>query len=220
MKEIPLRARFTARQNVVRERLINEARAPGVYRSSPLLSSSGQQIEVYHDFDLLVTDPLNSKDAVELFSDEIRRIRIDFEPDLSLLGFIDKKANTTGAIALAGAISIETGIPYVPIRLWKDLPSERVKLPSTDIGRPVSQKLLGEKLALITDHSTTGTELLDAVDAVDSLGGTVTDVISYTLNEALFAEEDFRSRGIRVHYFAALPRSFQERSIERVKIHA
>ena len=217
MKEMERPRAFTSRQNVLRERLVNQARAPGVYRSTPLLPSSGEDIEVYHDFDLLVADPINARAVVEVFSEEIRRI--DAEDEVTLLGFIEKSGNTTGAISLAGAISIETGIPQLAVRLWKDLPSERIKLPSLE-DRPRKQKLLGENVVVVTDHSTTGIELLDAIETVHNLGGCVRDAVVYTLNEHLFQRDAFQSQGVRVQFIRALPREFQEANVERVKVYA
>lgn len=211
---------LTSRQAFARERLLREGRAPGVYRSTPLLSSSGSEIEVYHDFDLLVRDPINARDMVELLSGEIESIRAAHKVDL--LGFIDKTGNTVGAIMFAAALSIETGIPHIEIRLWKHLPSERIKLPSTDDKRPISNKLRGSSVLIITDHSTRGTEVFDAIDTVEDLGGNVNDVIVHSVHKAQFSEsmDSFKERGVEIHHFVEIPDDFEREGIQRLKVYS
>jgi orotate phosphoribosyltransferase len=70
------------------------------------------------------------------------------------------------------------------IRQGKELPFEKIKLP-TRKGLPAAQKLAGQCVALITDHTTSGAEILQAVRAIEAVGGRVSDVIAYTIKPDL-----------------------------------
>ena len=84
-----------------------------------------------------------------------------------------------------------------------------MKLPLIE-DKTLRERLLDAKVTLVTDHITTGTELLDAVDAIEYNGGKVTNVIAYTLRTDMVNNEDFARRGISICSLHSLPDSLPE----------
>lgn len=144
---------------------------PGFYRASKHVSDAGEPLDRYFDFDIVFRDPGFCRLAVQKLSENVKdraaKERVDY------IAFLEKRANTTGAITLAGALSIDTGIPHLIIRLRKDIPHERIKFPS-EAGK---EPLKDAKIVLITDYANTGRELQPAVRAVVNLGGKVAAVV-------------------------------------------
>jgi len=155
------------------------------------------------DFDVLINDPYRCEQIVRLYVLKIREI--NSKRPIDLLGFIEKySGGTIGAIRIAGAISIFTRIPNVPIRLTKEIRFERVKIPPV-IGKPTKGRFSGAKIVVVTDHVTTGGEVLNAIDAVRYNGGEVTDVIAFTARTDKVRLNDFAERGVRFHSLFKLP---------------
>ena len=143
---------------------------PGFYRSSEHLGDAGIQLHSYFDFDLTFRDPAFCRLAVEVLSQKVKtwsvKARVDY------IAFLEKRANTTGALALAGALTIHTGIPHLIIRLRKDIPHERIKFPQEAGEHPLKDA----NIVLVTDYATTGRELQPAIRVVENLGGKVVGV--------------------------------------------
>jgi len=171
----------------------------GVVSHSEHFLRSGGVAHTYVDFDYLANDPVDSRRIVGLYSNKIEEILREREIDF--LASIEKATGgTVGILRLAGAISIEVGIPNLVVRPAKEIPSERVKMPPVS-GRPFGERLLDMKVVLLTDHCTRGNELLRGVRAVDYVGGTVTDIITYTLVPSEVKSEAFLRENVQLHWF-------------------
>jgi len=181
-------------------------RIPGVVNENEHPLRTGEEQDYYIDFDPLINDPVECRAVVRWYTKTIRSILADHKIDV--LGFIEKdrdSGGTTGAIRLAGALSMETGIPNLAIRLGKELPGERIKLRPRLRQTSSPPSLEGCIFVLLSDHSTTGSEGLRAVKAVEYFGGKVSDFVVYSLVGSKFRFCQFRSRGIRVHNFLTVP---------------
>lgn len=115
-------------EKVLYERAKEFFKTPQAIKRSVRLYRSGLRERYYVDFDLLVVDPNRCETIAKLYAKEIERIAK--ATPIDLLGFVEKSSGgTTGAIKLAGLLSVYTGIPNVVVRLGKELRFERVKIP-------------------------------------------------------------------------------------------
>ena len=157
---------------------------PGFYRASSYIGDTGIPLERYFDFDVIYRDPAFCRLAVELLVREVKgraaKERVDY------IAFLEKQVNTTGALILAGALTIHTGISHLVVRLWKDIPQERIKFPKEAGEYPLKDA----NVVLLTDYVTTGRELQPAVRAVQNLGGKVVGVVVL-----VWDDERFNKRG-------------------------
>lgn len=185
------------------QQTIDYFNVPGAIKSSLRFFKSGGPEDYFFDIDYLLNDPVHCEAAVRLYVDLIQRIarqqRVDF------LAFIEKptggqkaSGGTVGAIRIAGAISMYSGIPNVTVRLAKHLPSERIKVPY-DLGKPQVEQLTGTNVILVTDHCSKGRELIGSVDAIEANGGKVTDAVAYSMREDLVPWKDLEQKGIELH---------------------
>jgi orotate phosphoribosyltransferase len=161
---------------------------------------SGTVDKFFVDFDFVVNDPRRCQSAVDLFVAKlqqlVRRERVDG------LAFLEKardalvpSGGTVGAVRLAGAISIASGVPNFVIRMSKDIIAERIKLPhNTHAGN--SALLTGASIVVITDHCSTGKELLSAIETISAHGGRVVGVIAYTVRTDLVDWHAFTGLGL------------------------
>lgn len=180
---------------------LDHFRTPGALRTSTHASRMGLKRPFYMDFDHLVHDPVQCEQIVRLIAEKIEQIQASHS--LHAVGFLEKAdGGTTGALTIAGAVSIFTRLPNLVVRLWKDIPSERIKLPPVP-GQPASERLAEMSVVVVTDHSTSGDELLRAAEAVEHFGARVEDVIIYTSIEDKLEEEAFGP--ISVHRIHPLP---------------
>ncbi len=162
-----------------RARLKEVFKDPSVVRQSRYFLRSGDEASFFFDFDIITNNPNKCADIVAVLASEINQIVLSKKIDY--IAFIEKRSGATvGAIRLAAAISMETGISNLVVRLNKDLIFERTKLPVVS-GIPAWQKLKGAQLILITDHVSQGREIIQAVNSVESLGAKLTDIVTYTL---------------------------------------
>lgn len=183
-------------------------RFPGVVKQSTHVFRRGGQKPYYVDFDELIHDPYIAEQIVQLFS--VKIMEISNQRQIDLLGFINKYSKgTIGALSIAGAISIFTRIPRINIRLNKNAVSERVKA-HPEVGKSKREALGGAKVLVVTDHVTGGNELLNAIDSVEYIGGTVTDAMAFTtwINEINLKE--FDDRGVNFTSLYILPRDIED----------
>jgi orotate phosphoribosyltransferase len=147
--------------------------------------------EQYLDFDLTIRDPVISLDVCQLYVDVIMLIRTKLVIDG--LAFIKKddaaSSNTIGAIQLATLITThrEVQLPHIVVRLDKDIPHERVKFHNVV---NYSSLLDGKSFVIITDHISRGFEILDTISSLESYGGRVAAVISFTRRRDIFAKNE------------------------------
>jgi orotate phosphoribosyltransferase len=178
-------------------------RKPFVFKTSTRLLRVGIPEHYYIDFDLIINDPYRCEEVAKLYAANI--LDLSREDPIDLLGFLEKSGGgTSGAIRLAGFISSLTHIPNALVRLTRELEYEQVKLPPVE-GKTLRQRMIGMKIAIVTDHVTTGMELLDAIDAVEYNGGKVTNVVTYTLRTDLVKKEEFTRRKIHLISLHSLP---------------
>jgi len=194
---------------------------PNVIRRSGHRYRVGSPGEFYSDFDLLLNDPYNCRYVTAAYAQEIEEISKEYAIDL--LGFVEKSdGGSVGAVRLAGALSIYTGIPNITVRLGRELEFEQVKtsrLEGEFAGKPQKAWLSGALVVVITDNTSSGGEAEKAVKAVEYNGGRVKDIITYTLREwKPPATERFEKRTppIKLHTIWNLPEDIPER--RRVEI--
>lgn len=144
---------------------------PGFYKASTHIGDAGVRLERYFDLDFLYRDPAFCRLAVEMLSAKVEawaaKMRVDY------IAVLEKRANTTGALILVGAITIHTGIPHLVIRIRKDIRDDRIKFPRGAGKYPLKDA----NIVLLTDFATTGRELQPAVRAVQDLGGNILGVL-------------------------------------------
>jgi len=178
--------------------------APGAIKSSLHFFKSGKPEDYFFDVDYLFNDPVSCEATVRLYVHLIqnvaRRRRVDF------LAFIEKptggqkpSGGSVGAIRLAAAISIYSGIPNVTVRLAKHLASEKVKLPY-NFNIPQAEQLAGANVIVVTDHCSKGRELIGSIEAIEKNGGRVTDAVAYSIREDLAPWKDLEQKGIEFHF--------------------
>lgn len=182
-----------------RKRLILDFKNPKIVRHSKHFLRSGGEAKSYFDFDIILNDPQKCEDVVNNFNAKL--FEVLYAHPVDYIGFIEKIGRATvGAIRIASSISIRTGLPTFVIRLAKELVFEKIKILPNE-GTPALRKLSGLSIVIITDHITTGKEVIRSIDAVNSVGGVVTDVVTYTLKPNGFQStiEEFSQRGVNVH---------------------
>jgi orotate phosphoribosyltransferase len=194
---------FYYNRSKLRNEIADYLKIPSVFKTSIRLYRGGKQSHYYIDFDLIINDPHRCDQISKAYAATI--VEISKKKQVDLLGFIEKASGGTfGAVRLAGFISYLSNVPNVLIRLTRELEYEQVKLPII-IGKTLRERLASMKIIIITDHISTGTELLDAVDAIEFNGGKVTDVIAYTKMTDIVKKEEFANREITLHSLLELP---------------
>ncbi|MCK4404051.1 MAG: hypothetical protein KAW02_03075 [candidate division Zixibacteria bacterium] len=186
----------------------------GVVKRSTHRYRSGREAPWYVDFDNIANDPVRCRVTTQLYADRIEEITK--QRNIDFLGFIDKsEGGTVGTIRLAGAISILTDTPNVAIRPGKDISHERLKIPLQK-GRIGENRACQATCIILTDHCTTGSEVLEAVRAAESNGVKVTDIIAYTRSSE-FDSQEFTQKGIKFHWFYETPRDLEKVGIDELE---
>jgi orotate phosphoribosyltransferase len=165
--------------------LVDEARVlrffaiPGVVRRSTWLYRSGKRGDFYVDFDVLVADPYRAEVIAQHYIDKISAFIADHP--VHFLGFLEKgRGGTVGAVAMAVRLCVAVSLPMVLIRPKKDIASERVKIPRYE--KDEGLDLVGRHVLIVTDHCTTGEEVVEAAREVRYNGGEVAGAIAFTVN--------------------------------------
>lgn len=162
-----------------RQRLSSIFSDPSIVRQSKHRLRGGEEATFFVDFDIATNDPQICAGIVQNYSAKL--LEITLKRNIDFIAFIEKMGRATvGAIRVAGAISIDTGIPSFIIRIGKELPFEKIKLYGKR-GLPAKHKLTDLKIALITDHMTSGAEILQAIKIIEDAKGNVSDVLVHTL---------------------------------------
>ncbi len=172
-------------------------KSPEAIKTSVRSLKSGGTAESFSDIDPLLNDPIGCRNATFLCVEWLERLarhqRIDCFASIEKAG-----GGTVGAIRLAGAISMYSGIPNIVIRPNKKIATEQIKLPPVE-GRPGKDQLQGAKVVIITDHVTTATEILKATKVIEANGGKVTDVVAFTTRTDDLRQQDLETQGISLH---------------------
>jgi len=170
------------------------------------LRENFQKPGIGYDFDQITYSPEKCEWMVGLFSEKVRDI-IAYGKEIDFLAFIQRDAGKiTGAIKIEGAISMETGIPSTTIRLDRESKANRIKFPW---GENENKKgmIPDSKAILITDHCSTGKEILKAIKTLEYYGAKVEDVITFTMDTEKIKENinSFQKKGITIHTFNRIP---------------
>lgn len=173
---------------------------PGVLKASSHGFRKGSRDDYYFDIDYLLNDPIKCSIILSIYLRKIdcviKKNRVD------LIAFIDKASGgSVGAIRLASSISINTGIPNIIIRPGKEINFERVKVPfskNKNAINGVEMGLQNKRVLVVTDHCTSGEEVLNVADVISENNGKVTYSIAYTLRQDKFHFAKFQERGIGI----------------------
>jgi hypothetical protein len=195
------------------DRLLKQATAEIVITSSYHGFDAGHIEESYVDFDLAVYDPSQALTIAELYVQFIHKLQ--GEQAFDGLAFIKKNdeesSNTIGALQLATQISTHplVWLPYIVVRLDKDIPFERIKFQhgsksqhdslyhTATIKR--SQLLSNMNYLLITDHISGGSEIVEAIQVLESFGAKVSHVITFTIRTDLFNSDERTKAFLKDH---------------------
>jgi len=185
-------------------------RIPGALTS--VESRPGRERGYHIDLDPILDDPVECDRVVQWYVHKLSAFSIK-EPARApeLLAVIDKAKNrargdTVGVLRLAGAISIAFKRPHLIIDMSKDEPAARLKSRApAELGVPAAERFAGYNVALVTDHCTTGSEALDALETIEGNGGTVTIFLAYTIIGSEFRRKDFEAKGVTVKHFLSAP---------------
>lgn len=170
--------------------------------SSRHILANGEISHYFIDFDLITSKPDNCGTVSDAFVTHIKSIQKYSINSPNLLGFIEKDGiGTTGVIQFKSDLSMQTDIPNITIRQWKDVPCEIIKAHpdilnnSKDKNRRLSEK----NVLLVSDVSTSSTELWKAINSVRDAGGNVHDIILYYSRLSKEAIENFRANNIAIY---------------------
>ena len=175
--------------------------------SSRHLLKGGKEDKFFFDFDYIVEDPITCKKIAERFSDKVQQIAEyrGIKPDF--LGFIEKDGiGTVGALRLSGFISSLTETPNILIRHTRELPYARIKV-AKEYQVESKRRLGGKNVLIISDVSTTGKELIDAIEEVRDNGGTVTDALVYFSRHSFETKKGFQEIGVTLYALITEPQA-------------
>ncbi|MBC8520542.1 MAG: hypothetical protein H8D26_00905 [Methanomicrobia archaeon] len=175
--------------------------------SSLHLLKGGREELFFVDFDCIVEDPSTCKEIAEWFSNKVLQIAESRGGKPDFLGFIEKDGiGTVGAIRLSGFISSLTEIPNILIRHNRELPYARIKI-SKKYQVEEERRLEGKSVLIISDVSTTGAELMDAVKDVQDNGGNVTDAILYFSRCSIETKKKIQNMGVTLEALITEPQA-------------
>lgn len=187
----------------------------GSIKSSIRGFKSGLFDNYYIDFDIITSDSSQAKNVVEQLANKIDDIKT--EQRIDYLGFLEKRIKgTVGALQASLAISIITGLPHIIIRLSKELYFDRIKVPNQSNLNRKSQ-LSGLNIVLITDHITTGNEIIKSVDTIRKNGGIVSDIITFTIRPDKLDYKKFEERELKLHSIYKVPDDIPFEYIEKIE---
>lgn len=175
--------------------------------SSVHLLKGGRIEPFFVDFDYITEDPSVCKEIAKWLSMEVQRIAEYRQRKPDFLGFIEKDGiGTAGAIKLSSFISSLAGIPNILIRHNRELPYARIKI-SKRFWVESKRRLKGKIVLIISDVSTTATELVDAIKDVRINGGDVTDAILYFSKCSIETVEELQGMGVKLHALITEPQA-------------
>ena len=187
---------------------------PGVIKTSQRGYKSGLTDKYYVDFDNLTSDPSKAKNVVDQYTKKLDEI--SKSGTIDYIAFLQKDAGTAGALKLSGALSIVSKIPSILIRPSKEIGFDKIKIPS-QLTNKRNEQLLSSNVVIITDHTTTGGEIIDAVNIVENNGGKVIGAITFTVRTDRFIPEPFKTKKIGFHYIYQIPKQFPLETIMKIE---
>ncbi len=178
-------------------------RKPGVLKASNHGLRSGSKDDYYFDLDYMLNEPYQAEIVLDIYASIINGIKQ--EAPIDFLAFIEKASGgTVGAIRLSVALSIKTRLPNFSVRLRKEISFEKIK------ARLSSEGLKRYKGIIVSDHCTTGNEVLLAAKALRENNASVEHAIAYTIRPDKFKWDKFRDEKINLRYAFELPASYRQ----------
>ncbi|AEB08762.1 hypothetical protein [Desulfobacca acetoxidans] len=175
---------------------------PGVIKSSSHGLRSGKKDDYYFDLDYLLNEPYQAEMLLDIYAGMINVIKE--ENSIDFLAFIEKASGgTVGAIRLSVALSIKTRLPNLSVRLRKEIAFEKIKARFPEKG------LRGLRAIIVSDHCTTGNEVLLAANALKQNGASVNHAVAYTIRSDELAKDKFLNSKISLSYAFELPPSYE-----------
>lgn len=175
---------------------------PGVIKASSHGLRSGKKDDYYFDLDYLLNEPYQAEMVLDIYASMINAIKE--ENPIDFLAFIEKASGgTVGAIRLAVALSIKTRLPNLSVRPRKEISFEKIKARFPDAG------LKGLRAIIVSDHCTTGNEVLLAAKALEENGALVDHAVAYTIRTDELERGKFPDSKISLSYAFKLPPSYK-----------
>ncbi len=183
---------------IAREFFLN----PGVIKASSHGLRSGSKDDYYFDLDYLLNEPYQAEMVLDIYTSMINAIKQ--ESSIDFLAFIEKASGgTMGAIRLSVALSIKTRLPNLSVRLRKEIRSEKIK------ARFSNEGLKGLRAIIVSDHCTSGSEVLLTAKALRKQHVLVEDAVVYTIRPDKIDWENFKEDNINLRCAFKLPPSFK-----------
>lgn len=174
---------------------------PGVIKASQHVFRTGSKDDYYFDFDYFISEPDKSAMVLDIFANLVDEIKQ--EATIDILAFIEKSSGgTVGAIRLSVALSIRTNLPHVIVRPAKGIIWERVK------GLTANNRDKNFRTIIVSDHCTSGNEVMEAASELRANGFIVNDAVVYTIRPDKIEAQKLKDDNIDLRYAFALPAKF------------
>ena len=183
---------------IAREFFLN----PGVIKASSHGLRSGSTDDYYFDLDYVLNEPYQAEMVLDIYASMINAIKQ--ESPIDFLAFIEKASGgTIGALRLSVALSIKTRLPNLSVRLGKEISFEKIK------ARFSNEGLKGLRAIIVSDHCTSGNEVLLAAQALRKQHVLVEDAVVYTIRPDKIHWENFREYNINLRCAFKLPPTYE-----------
>jgi orotate phosphoribosyltransferase len=175
---------------------------PGVIKASSHGLRSGSTDDYYFDLDYVLNEPYQAEMVLDIYASMTNAIKQ--ESSIDFLAFIEKASGgTIGALRLSVALSIKTRLPNLSVRLRKEISFEKIK------ARPSNEGLEGLRAVIVSDHCTSGNEVLLAAQALRKQGVLVEDAVVYTIRPDKIRWDNLRESNINLRCAFKLPLSYE-----------
>lgn len=174
------------------------------FTSSCHLLKGGDEEPYFVDFDRIIQDPNACRTIGGWFEYTIKLIEEnEGRPDFLL--FIQKEGiGTVGALLFAAYLSAKTNIPNILYRENRRIPKDKIKI-SDKYHTSKDKRLLNKKVLIISDVSTTGQEIRNAIKYVEREGGINHSILLYFSRLKKNVMEYFMNNDIGVYFLINFP---------------
>lgn len=159
-------------------RLLSLLEECGAVQYGSFVLSSGKKSDYYVDVKRACSVPSVLKEIASMMSDIISGIDVDWVAGVEL-----------GAVPIATAVSLETGLPMIMIR--KQAKEHGIK----DL--IVGDLQAGDRIVLVEDVTTTGGSVVKGIEAIRSAGGVIETVVAVVDREE-GASENLENQDVRL----------------------
>ena len=147
----------------------------GFLKQSPRVYKEGIEGETFFDLDCLTEKPKNIESVIRLYFDTYLQIPEKKREKINCLYFIDKEGLVNiGALKLSAFLSYYLNIPNVIVRMEHEVNTSKLKVSN------LKNLQNYDKGLLITDHITTGKEILKAINIIESFKNKILTVIAFS----------------------------------------